>query len=244
MGTPEDLWANYENTLPQITPYLSGLLSFTSTSTPTATASTPICPGPYCSKYAGPSSKPYFDYRGNPLPGADPYTVGGSTGYNIPQNVYPSSSSSSSSESTDAINWSSPLGATLLPMIQEGAAALPGLADSLSGTIQGQYNSLMRQSLQPQAFQGVLNQLASSGVLSSSAAENALAGTASQIAQDIANQGYMSQLQGVAAQMKVPGMLGQLAELARVAETQTTSQQEYSDPLAPYTLMAQLLMSA
>lgn len=185
----------------------------------------------------------YDDLRAR-LHGGDSGDAGTGGGFNIPTGTYPRSQSSSESESTNAIDWSSPLGQTLLPMIQERASMLPGLADSLSGTLQGQYNSLMRQSLQPQAFQGVLNQLAGRGVLSSTVAEGALSGTASQIARDIANQGYMSQLQGVAAQMKVPGMLGQLAELARVAETQSTSQQEYSDPLAPYTLMAQLLMSA
>ena len=163
-------------------------------------------------------------------------------GFNIPMSTYPYSSSSSAQNSTSAIDWSSQLGQTLLPMIQNWSKRIPGLAENLSETLQGQYKTMMREALQPQAFQGVLNQLANRGVLDSSITSNALSDTASRIAEGIGKQGYLSALQGIDAQMRVPGMLGQIAELARTSEAQAVSRAESGNPLAPYELMAKMMM--
>jgi len=185
------------------------------------------------------------DYNFDPTP----YWPGGqqsSGGFSIPEGAYPQSSSYgwNASQSEEAIDWNSALGRTLLPLIQGGAQNLPVLAGKLGDTLQGQYNSLMRQALGPDAFQGTLNQLAGKGVLNSSVAGNTLANTASTIAGEIGDRGYLSYLQGLQTQMQVPGMLGQLAELARRKDATSVSQQgsQSSNQLAPYELMASLLM--
>jgi len=172
---------------------------------------------------------------------ANKATIRGSK-FSVPMGLFPHSGSSSKQGSKTAIDWSTPLGQTLLPMIQAGAKNLPGLAENLGQTLQNQYQTLMRESLQPQAFQGILNQLASKGVLDSSVASNALSRTASDIAQRIGQQGYLSALKGIETKMNVPGMLGNLAELARVSEAQSVSRSEQANPLAPYELMARMLM--
>jgi hypothetical protein len=178
-----------------------------------------------------------------------PYWPGGppSSGeFNIPEGAYPESSSYgwNASQSEEAIDWNSALGRILLPLIQGGAQNLPVLAGKLGNTLQGQYNSLMRQALGPDAFQGTLNQLAGKGILNSSMAGDTLANTASTIAGEIGNRGYLSYLQGLQTQMQAPGMLGQLAELARRKDAISVSQQgsQSSNKLAPYELMASLLM--
>ena len=165
-----------------------------------------------------------------------------SRNFSIPRRAYPSSGSSSIQRSESAIDWTSGLGQTLLPLIRTWAKKVPGIAQDMGQTLQDQYNSLMRSALQPQAFQGVLNQLANRGVLDSSITKDALSDTASRIAQKIGEQGYLSVLEGLQAQMGVPQILSKLAELARSAKTQAVSQSEYSNPLAPYELMARMMM--
>ena len=155
--------------------------------------------------------------------------------------VYPYAESYTDQKSTSAIDWTSELGQTLLPLIQTWAKKIPGIAQDMGQTLQDQYSSLMRGALQPQAFQGTLNQLANKGILNSSISSNALSDAALRIAQGIGKQGYTSAIQGIEQQLQIPGKLAELAELARTEKSETTSRSEESDQLAPYQLMADLL---
>ena len=90
-----------------------------------------------------------------------------------------------------------------------------------------------------------LNQLAQRGMLNSNVAGNALAGAQNQAAQDIANQGFNSQLAQYAAQMQLPNILGNIAQLAQESTgsgtSTSTSSSKSQNPLAPYELMAGML---
>lgn len=119
------------------------------------------------------------------------------------------------------IDWNSPLTQAILPGLMSSGQALPGLANQMGDTLQGQYSNLMRQALGPQAFQGTLNQLADRNMLNSSVAGNALAGTASQIAGQVGNQAFQSQLAGQQAQMNVPTSLADLAKLGQQSTQQS-----------------------
>jgi len=173
----------------------------------------------------------------------------------------------SRSTSRSGINWSSPVASGLLPQLLSTARQLPEIAENLGETLQGQYSNIMRQALSPEAFQGTLTTLANRGLLNSSIANEALANVASAIARNIANQAYTSALQAEMAKMKVPSLLGELvalgrestsgalskstdparllSALARLGErTRSWRESESFDenPLAPYQLMASMLV--
>ena len=166
-------------------------------------------------------------------------------------NLFPTSTSTqqsgSSNSSKSGINWDSPFMKQLYPTITKAAADLPGLAASMGDTIQGQYSNLMRQGMGPNAFTGTLNSLAGRGMLNSNIASNAIASTGQGIAQNIGNQAFNSMLAGQNAQMQVPGLLAQLANLGQETKSSggsySNSKSVSSNPLAPYELMSGLITS-
>jgi hypothetical protein len=173
----------------------------------------------------------------------------GASSFNIPTNLFPTSHSSSggtsSNESQSGINWSRPVAAQMENPIITAGQALPGVVNNMGETIQGQYANAMRQAMGPNQFQGTLNQLAQRGMLGSNVASDTLAQAQNQAAQDIANQGFQSQLSQYAAQMQLPGILGNIAQLANESTGKGTSTSSSSsssqNPLAPYELMARMM---
>lgn len=172
-----------------------------------------------------------YNYLGMPQPSS----------FNIPTDLHPGSSSSSSSSGHTGINWESPAAATALPYLQQATEDLPGYVQSIPGLLTSQYSNLMDEAMGPNAFQGTLNNLASRNVLNSSIASDAMARLANSIAQNIGNQSYLAQLQGVNAQMNLPNLLGQIATLGQESTSRSGGSSSNSNPLAPYTLMAQML---
>ena len=130
-----------------------------------------------------------------------------------------------SSSSQSGINWNDPASAGILRNLLGAANKVPGVADSLSGTLQAQYESLMRDAMQPQNFQGVLNNLNSKGMLNSTVAGTAMGRHASDMKKAIGDKMWDSQLAGSAAQMQVPSIL---AEIARLGQQSTGSGSQYS----------------
>jgi len=123
---------------------------------------------------------------------------------------------------------------SLIPQLTQAAGQLPEQAAQFGQTLQDQYANLMRMGMGPQGMQGTLNQLAGRNILSSTVASDALARAGQGIAQQVGAQAYPSMAAGLQQQMAVPGMLGNLAQLGQISGS--------ADPLAPYKLMAQMLM--
>ena len=158
--------------------------------------------------------------------------------FDIPSDVYPYSKSTT--QSRTGLDWGTDFGQVLQPLLQESTQQLPGLLSGLVPTLQGQYSNLMKKALGPQAFQGTLNQLAQRGMLDSTVAGDALSKTATNIMSDIGDKGYTSLLQGLLAQTQLPTQLGNLGQLL---QTSTSAGESITEqPLAPYELMARMLM--
>lgn len=173
---------------------------------------------------------------------------GGATGdlstLSIPTDLASTSSSLSNTASAglSGIDWSSQLAQSLLPSLISTGQALPGLADSIADTLQGRYSNLMRTGLGPGAFQGTLNDLANRGMINSTTGANTLSDLAGSIMQNIAQQGWTSQLAQQQAQMEVPGMLANLIDLARTTSNASQSgTASYSQTPIGWQLLAQLL---
>ena len=158
--------------------------------------------------------------------------------FNIPSEVYPYSQSSTQSKS--GTDWGSQYGTTLLPLLQQSTEQLPGFLSQISPLLQGQHTSLLKKALSPEAFQGTLNQLASRGVLDSSIASDTLSKTATGLISEIGDKAYTSNLQGLLSQAQLPNMFGGLADLLK--KTESVSESITEQPLAPYELMANMLM--
>ena len=144
------------------------------------------------------------------------------------------------SAGTSGIDWSSPGVAGLLDQIKNWTGIASGNAANAPGNINNFYSNMMRNALQPEAFQGTLNNLRQRNMLDSSVASDALAGTASNIAGQVGNQALSSYLKGFDVQQGMPGMLGQLAStLGGRGTTSTgtnTATGTQTDPMAAYRL--------
>ena len=144
------------------------------------------------------------------------------------------------SAGTSGIDWSSPGVAGLLDQIKNWTGIASGNAANAPGNINNFYSNMMRNALQPQAFQGTLNNLRQRNMLDSSVASDALAGTASNIAGQVGNQALSSYLKGFDVQQGMPNMLGQLANVLGgrgTTSTGTTSATgTQTDPMAAYRL--------
>ena len=136
--------------------------------------------------------------------------------------------------------------------LSQYADTLPELAKQLPETLQSLYGTLMRQGMEGEGFQGLLNSLASRNILTSKVASDALAGAGRGVAQDISNKGYESTLAGLNAEMQIPGYLGQLMQAMNsgIAPLQQAKESPYRllmdaerAKYVPYTLMSQLMQS-
>ena len=132
---------------------------------------------------------------------------------------------------TSNVNFDIPHPATpFKPYLMKALKGADKTAKEMGPLLKGQYSSLMRMALGPGAFQGTLNNLASRGVLDSFVARDALSRAGSNIAKNVGNMGYISQLQGMNAKMKLPGMWSNAMNFAT------------QDQLAPYQIMSRMLM--
>jgi len=169
--------------------------------------------------------------------------------FTIPTDLYPTSTSKqsnySSGHSHSGINWNSPLSKGLLPSLLSTGQNLQSLTENMGQTLQDQYANLMQRALQPQAFQGTLNDLASKRMLNSTVAKDALSSAGKGIARMVADQAFNSQLAQQQAQMQVPQTLANLISLSQETnqsnKSSSSSSARSSNPLEPYELMSQML---
>ena len=170
----------------------------------------------------------------------------GGNNFNIPTNLYSTSGSTSQNQSNQqsGIDWNTPFMQQILPSLTGAATNLQPNVDAMKQTLQDQYSNMMREALGPGALQGTLNQLAGKNMINSQVAKDALRGVSRDIMKDVANRGYESLLAQQAAQMEVPSILGNLAELGRrsTGTSTGTSTSSTQNPLEPYQLMASLMM--
>lgn len=171
---------------------------------------------------------------------------GGGFGFDIPTNLFPTTTShhGQSSKSFSGIDWKRPLAGSLLGDIQEWAKKLPGLAEQLPAQLEDYYDSLMGSQLGPDAFQGTLNSLASRGMIGSQVAGEALNNARRDIIRDTKEKAWAGLLEGLKAQMNVPGLLGSLAQLDQVSTSQSQGGggSTSTNPLAPYEAMIPILL--
>ena len=169
--------------------------------------------------------------------------------FEIPTKLFPTtvsnSSNSSSGTSKSGINWDTDLAKGLLPGLLASGQNVQDVANGLSDTLKGQYENMMRRAMDPNNFQGILNQLSQRGVLNGTVGQDTLAQAGRGIAGDVANKAFDANIAGAEAQMKVPLILAMLVQLAQETNSQSSSGSISSstsqNPLAPYELMAGLL---
>jgi len=160
----------------------------------------------------------------------------------IPTNLKPFSQSESGSQevsqSQQGVDWTDPFAQQILPVLTQSATALPKTLETLRGTMDTSYAQMLKDALGEDAFYGTLNDLAKRGVIDSSVASDSLKNVARDIARDIANKKYATQLELGKMEMGIPTQLGQLAELAKRAEaTSQANAGSYAyeeDPLKAY----------
>jgi len=173
-------------------------------------------------------------YEGRPWP--EDVTQSNTSGdlFNIPTLTPESASTTSTATGTSGIDWGSPGASGLLDQIKNWTGRASGMAENVIPNINNFYGNMMRNALQPQAFQGTLNNLRQRNMLDSSVASDALAGTASNIAGQVGNQALSTYLKGFDVQTQMPNMLAQLANVLGGRGTTATGTQ--TDPMAAYRL--------
>lgn len=172
--------------------------------------------------------------------------------FNIPTNLFPYSQSSSSgggtSSSFSGMNWQDPLAASILPNLQQQAAALPQMAEDVGTTSYNRYAKMLRDALgDKENFAGVFNSMAGRNMSGSSVASDALSNAMLGITQDIGNKAYESDVQALLAKMNVPQILAEIAQLGQISESQGSTYSSGSgssaNPLAPYQTIASMIES-
>ena len=169
--------------------------------------------------------------------------------FRVPTNLFPTTvsntSSGSSSNSKSGINWDTELAKGLLPGLLASGQNVQDVANGLSDELKAKYESMMRGAMDPNNFQGILNQLSQRGVLSGTVGQDALAQAGRGVASDVANKAFDANIAGAEAKMKVPQILAMLAQLAQETNSQSSSGSSSSstsiNPLAPYELMANMM---
>jgi len=154
--------------------------------------------------------------------------------FDMPTLTPESGTTTSTATGTSGIDWNTPGVAGLLDQIRNWTGIASGNAANAPGNINNFYRNMMQNALQPQAFQGTLNNLRQRNMLDSSVASDALAGAASGIAGQVGNQALDSYLKGFDVQQGMPNMLGQLANVLGGKSTTATGTQ--TDPMAAYRL--------
>ncbi len=161
--------------------------------------------------------------------------------YNIPTDVYPTTTSTGSSSSRSGINWDNPLNKAILPNLIGAGQGLQGYVDTLGAGLQDKYANQMRRAFSPENFQGVLNSLSNRGMLNSTIAENTLAKGSNLAAKTIADQAFEANIAQAQNQMAVPGILANIASLGQQTTSDSKTSSTSTNPLAPYELMSSLM---
>ena len=200
------------------------------------------------------TNNPTYTYSSGTTPTTQPATTVNTTPtpaekYNIPTNLYPTtssnSSSSSSSYSHSGINWDNPLNKAVLPSLTNAATGLQGKVDLMGTQLRDMYANDMRRAMNPNNFQGVLNSLSNRGMLNSSVAENALSKAGNIAARSIADKAFDANIAQTQRQLEVPSILSGIAQLGNESvsssESNSSNTSSSSNPLAPYELMAQYM---
>jgi len=133
-----------------------------------------------------------------PTPTPDVKPPDPSNEFRVPMNLFPSTTSTSSNQSSgksqSGINWQNPLNQAILPSLTSAGVGLQGKVDALGQTLQDSYANQIRRAMSPENFQGVLNTLSNRGVLDSSIAENTLAKAGNLVSRTIADKAFESNL--------------------------------------------------
>ena len=117
----------------------------------------------------------------------------------------------------------------LTPMLIEKAKALPETIDKYTSNAANLYQNLTRQALSD-AMPGVLNNLISRRMLNSSVASDAIQNLGRQAVPFYSDKAYQAAMEGAKMHANVPGVLGNLVNLARYSDQ--------TNELAPYQMLA------
>lgn len=167
-------------------------------------------------------------------------------------NLYQSSTSGSNQSSQgntfsglDA-NYRNQIASGTIPQLLQAVSGLNSVPQQTANAATNLYSNMLNQGINS-SLQGVLNQLASRGILNSSVASDTLSKTAQDLIQTNANNAYQSQIDSGKMQMLIPNILSSIMGLSSYNQGNTsstgTSGSYASDPLEPYTMLANFLMN-
>jgi hypothetical protein len=156
----------------------------------------------------------------------------------IPLDIFPSSTSNSSSYTGLPGGYSKQLLATLMPQLQNAITNMPGNIDQYTNQALGSYQQTMQNALRnniPTALSGLANR----GILSSTEGNKVLSDVISNAAMGASDKGYQTAMQAALLKANMPSVLAQIGELGKTSGT--TSSSYYSDPTVMYRAMVDLI---
>jgi len=160
--------------------------------------------------------------------------------FDIPTDKYPQSSSTSTT--TSGIDWeSSPAMQKIMSQLTEKIGSMDADIEKYSNIANDRYKALIREALGPQAFQGTMDDFAARNMMSSTFKDDAVKDVLTRLIRDVTDKSYQTQMNIAGQRIAIPERLGQLAGLGQRSETTSTTQQ--TNELAPYDLMAQIILN-
>lgn len=161
--------------------------------------------------------------------------------FDIPTDVFPSSSSKDSSYSGLPSKYQKQILEGIIPSLLASIQNMPGNIDQYLEDAMNTYSGTFKN-MASQAMPNILNESFGRNMQDSSIAEDITSNVMSNIISNLQPQAYQTAMQGALMKAGMPGLLSQIAgNLGRYSTGQSSAKQ--SNPLAPYQLAAQMLLA-
>ena len=190
--------------------------------------------------------------------GAAPATAGtpaaasvlstGAGEFDIPVEKYPTSTTTSTqaNEQRSGIDWNqNPLMQELMTSLVQRVGSMDQDIEKYSKIADDKYKALIRDAVGPQALQGTLEDFGARGMIDTSFKGDAIQGVLTNLIRDITQNAYNTQLDIAGKKIGIPERMAEIAKLGHVSTGtgMSTSATSTTNPLAPYELMANIIMN-
>ena len=190
-------------------------------------------------KNAATTTRKHENYT--PAPVASPAPDSGGV-FNIPTDLYPSSSSNSNQSSYSGLpsKYQEQILSGLIPSLLGSIQNMPGNIDKYNQDAMNAYGSTFKN-MATEAMPGVLNNIFGRNMQNSSIAGDVTSRALSDITTGLQPQAYQTATQSALLKSQMPSLLANIAGLGTGTQSSSQTTQESSEPGRPYETFSNLL---
>jgi hypothetical protein len=170
----------------------------------------------------------------------------GTGGIDIPTNIFPFSTSGSTSGANTysglPANYQQQLLSALMPQLNSAVTNMPGNIDQYTQNALGSYQQLMNNNLKTNIPKAI-SEMANRGIINSTEGQKILENVYSAAAKEAGDKGYTTAMQAALLKANMPSVLGQIGELGKTSTSTSTGQSSsyQADPTVMYRTLADMI---